>query len=96
MTLAGFNHKGLKLLYSGGNPRGVPPEMVDRLRKLLFAMETAAGLDDLKRFPGWRLHQLKGDLAGRWSLSVSGNWRLTFRYSGFENEATDIDLIDYH
>ena len=94
MTLAGFKHKGLRLLYSGGNPRGVPPEMVDRIGKLLIARETASGLDELKRFPGWRLHQLKGDLAGLWSLSVSGNWRLIFRYSGAENEATDIDLID--
>ena len=72
MTLSGFSHKGLKLLYSGGAPRGVPPELADRIRKLLFAMETASGLDDLKRFPGWRLHPLKGALAGRWSLSVSG------------------------
>jgi proteic killer suppression protein len=55
MTLSGFRHKGLKLLYTDDSARAVPPEMADRLRKLLFALETASGLDDLRRFPGWRL-----------------------------------------
>ncbi len=70
--------------------------MADGLRKLLFALETASGLDDLKRFPGWRLHPLKGPLTGCWSLTVTGNWRLIFRYDEAANEAVEIDLTDYH
>ena len=53
--------------------------MADKLRKLLFALETADGLDQVGRFPGWKLHPLRGGLKGFWSLTVTGNWRLTFR-----------------
>ncbi len=70
--------------------------MADKLRKLLFALETAPDLDQVSRFPGWKLHPLKGDLKGFWSLTVTGNWRLIFRYDEETNVAGDIDLIDYH
>jgi proteic killer suppression protein len=70
--------------------------MADKLRKLLFALETAEMLEQLGRFPGWKLHPLKGDRKGSWSLTVTGNWRLIFRYDEQTNTASDIDLIDYH
>lgn len=70
--------------------------MADKLRKLLFALETAENLDQIKRFPGWKLHQLKGDLEGFYSLTVTGNWRLIFRYEQEKNSALDLSLIDYH
>jgi proteic killer suppression protein len=66
------------------------------LRKLLLAIETADSLDQLNLFPGWKLHPLKGDLKGFWSLTVTGNWRMIFRYDEGRNTARDIDLIDYH
>ncbi len=70
--------------------------MTDKLRKLLLAIDTANTLDQLNRFPGWRLHPLKGDLKGYWSLTVTGNWRLVFRYQEASNRASSLDLIDYH
>jgi len=70
--------------------------MADKLRKLLFALETAASLEQLGLFPGWKLHPLKGDLKGFWSLTVTGNWRLIFGYEEKTNTASNIDLIDYH
>ncbi len=70
--------------------------MVDKLKKLLLAMETAEEVAQLGLFPGWRLHQLKGDLKGYWSLTVTGNWRLIFRHDEQTNTASDIDLTDYH
>jgi len=70
--------------------------MADKLRMLVFALETAETLEQLGRFPGWKLHPLKGDLKGLWSLTVTGNWRLIFRYDEKTNTASDIDLIDYH
>jgi proteic killer suppression protein len=70
--------------------------MADKVRKLLFALETAETLDQLSRFPGWKLHPLRGDLKGFWSLTVTGNWRLIFRFDESTNTASDIDLIDYH
>ena len=70
--------------------------MADKLHKLLFALETAETFDQLRWFPGWNMHPLKGDLKGFWSLTVTGNWRLIFRYDEEANTASDIDLIDYH
>jgi proteic killer suppression protein len=95
MQLVRFRHKELRLLYEDGNAKGVPPAMAEKLRKLLFALETAQTLDQLGRFPGWKLHPLKGDLKGSWSLTVTGNWRLIFCYDAQTNGARDIDLIDY-
>jgi len=59
MQLTRFRHKGLRQLHSEDNAKGVPPAMVDKLRKLLFALETADDLDQVSRFPGWKLHPLK-------------------------------------
>ncbi len=70
--------------------------MADKICKLLFAMETADSLEQLGRFPGWRLHALKGDFEGFWSLTVTGNWRMIFRYDQRTNSADQIELIDYH
>jgi proteic killer suppression protein len=64
-------------LHEDGNAKGVPAAMADKLRKLLFALETAETLEQLGRFPGWKLRPLKGYLKGFWSLTVPGNWRLT-------------------
>ena len=79
-----------------GSAKGVPPSMADKLRKLLFAIETAETIDQLARFPGWKLHPLKGGMTGFWSLTVTGNRRLVFRYGEETNTASEIDLIDYH
>jgi len=62
MQLVRFRHKGLRQLHQDGNTKGVPSTMADKLRKLLFALETAEPLEQLGRFPGWKLHPLKGDL----------------------------------
>jgi proteic killer suppression protein len=96
MRLTGFRHKGLKQIYAGDKAKGVPATMADKLRKTLLALETANSLDQVSRFPGWKLHRLKGALKGCWSLTVTGNWRLIFRYDDAANTAGDIDLVDYH
>ncbi len=96
MQLVRFRQKGLRQLHEDGNAKGVPAAMADKLRKLLFALETAEALEQLGRFPGWKLHPLKGDLKGFWSLTVTGNWRLIFRCDEKTNTASDIDLLDYH
>jgi len=70
--------------------------LADKLRKLLFALETAENLEQVGRFPGWRPHPLKGDLKGFWSVAVTGNWRIVFSYDEKTNTAADIDLVDYH
>jgi len=96
MEFGRLRPKGLKALHDDDDAKGVPPAMADKLRKLLFALETADSLDQVCRFPGWRLHRLKGDLKGFWSLTVTGNWRLVFSYDEETRTAADIDLVDYH
>ena len=96
MQLTRFRHKGLRQLHTDDNPKGVPPAMADKLRKLLFTLETANNLEQMSRFPGWKLHPLKGGLKGFWSLTVTGNWRLTFRHDPMTGNVSDIDLVDYH
>jgi toxin HigB-1 len=61
---------------------------------MLLAIHTAATVDDIAVVPGWRLHPLKGNLAGYWGLTVTGNWRLIFRFE--DGDAFDLDLLDYH
>jgi toxin HigB-1 len=90
-----FRHKGLRRLYANDNAKGLSPAQSDKLRKLLFALETAESLEQVERFPGWRLPALKGDLMGYWSPTVTGHWRLVFRYDAARNTVGDIDLIDY-
>lgn len=96
MEFESFEHKGLKQLYRDDKTKGVPASMLEKIRRLLTTMDGAAGLDDLKLFPGWRLHPLQGDLAGYWSLTVTGNWRIIFKYDEAINTASKVDLVDYH
>ena len=62
MRLVRFRHKGLRQLHETGSAKGVPGSMADKLRKLLFALDTAETLEQLGRFPGWKLHPFKGHM----------------------------------
>ncbi len=73
MAIQTFRHKGLQRLFEDDNARGVPANFVHKLRDMLIAIDTAGEPDEVGLLPGWRLHRLKGDLAGYWSLTVSGN-----------------------
>jgi proteic killer suppression protein len=89
-----FRHKGLRRLFEDDDARGVPPELVRRLRSILTFLNAASAPGQAAPFPGLRLHPLKGEMRGMWSLSVSGNWRVVFRFEG--GDAHDVDLLDYH
>lgn len=65
-----------------------------KLANILTLLDSAERPEDMAVYPGWRLHPLKGDMKGYWSLTVTGNWRLVFRMAG--GDAYDLDLIDYH
>ena len=91
--IASFRHKGLKRLYEDDDRRLLPPEMVERIREILTALDAAPGLEGLNR-PSFRLHPLKGKLKGFWSVIVRANWRIIFRFAG--GKAFDVDFVDYH
>jgi proteic killer suppression protein len=88
-----FRHKGLERLFASGDRRGVSAQQVKRLRRLLASLATATSPLNMN-IAGYGLHPLAGERKGDWAVSVSGNWRLVFRFDG-EN-ATDVDLVDYH
>ena len=88
-----FRHRGLKRMYERGDASQVGPALADRVALALADLDDARKPSDLD-LPGYRLHLLKGALKGYWSISISGNLRMIFR---FENgDACDVDLIDYH
>ena len=88
-----FRHKGLKQLFETGRSRSVSAELTRRLVRQLDFLNRATGPTDMN-LPGNRLHELKGERKGTWSITVSGNWRLTFTFEG--EDARDVDLEDYH
>ena len=88
-----FRHRGLKRLYDHGDPGKVRSDQVKRITLALADLDDAGRPSDLN-LPGYRLHPLKGDLKGFWSISISANWRITFRFQ--KGDAYDVDLIDYH
>jgi proteic killer suppression protein len=89
-------HKGLKRLYSEDHAKGVPPDTVDKLRKMLAFLDDMQDPEELRALQSWKVHTLTGDRKGMWSLSVTRNRRLTFRIDTAEQEICDLDLEDYH
>ncbi len=88
-----FKHKGLKRLFEEGEAKGIHPDHLEKIENILFVLNRARKLKDMD-LPGFRLHRLKGKLKDFWSVTVRANWRVIFRFE--ENDACDVDLIDYH
>jgi proteic killer suppression protein len=88
-----IRHKGLRKFFESGRTVGIQPLHAKRLRMQLTALETAQTIDDMN-IPGFRLHPLKGNERGRWSIWVNGNWRITFEFH--DGHAYVVDYEDYH
>ena len=88
-----FKHKGLDRYYKSGTTRGIQSIHAKRLRMQLAVLDTALTIDDID-IPGYRLHALKGDRHCIWSISVSGNWRLTFEFN--DGNVHILNYEDYH
>jgi len=93
MGIRSIRHRGLRRLYESGDGRDLPAAQVEKISDILLAIDEAAHAKEVGLFPGWRLHPLKGELKGFWSVTVSGNWRIIFREEG---DAFDLDFVDYH
>ncbi len=88
-----FKHKGLRALYNGQGARRVVPEHARKLRRILAVLDRSRTPQDMN-LPGFRLHSLAGQLRGHYGVSVSRNWRVTFRFE--DGHAADVDYTDYH
>jgi toxin HigB-1 len=91
--IVSFRHKGLQKYFETGSLAGIQAVHGKRLKMQLAALETAHVVDDMD-IPGFRLHPLKGDAKGRWSVVVSGNWRMTFEF--INGNVYVLDYEDYH
>jgi toxin HigB-1 len=92
-VILGFRHKGLAKFFETGSKSGIQAQHAARLRLILGRLSAAAAPRDMA-LPGLSLHPLKGSHAGRWAVSVSGNWRITFEFIGKDADAVDYE--DYH
>lgn len=94
MRIRTVRHRGLKRFIEEDDDRGIRRDLSGRVRRILTALQSAQDMDSLQGPPGWRIHPLSGERAGTWSISVSGNWRLTFDLE--HGEVVNLDLEDYH
>ena len=93
LAIKRFQHKGLERFFTTGNTRGIQAKHADRLRLILGRLNAAADPRDMN-LPGLSLHELHGTRKGIWAVKVSGNWRVTFAFSG--KDAERVDYEDYH
>ncbi len=94
MRIRTIRHRGLKRFIEDNDDREIRRDLANRVRNIMTALITAHDMEGVQGPPGWRIHQLIGDRAGTWSLSVSGNWRITFTLE--DGELCNLNLEDYH
>jgi len=88
-----FRHKGLEQFFFTGSKKGIQPEQADKIARILDRLDASISPIDMN-LPGYNLHELKGNEAGTWAVSVNGNWRITFQFHG--QDAVIVDYRDYH
>jgi len=92
-VIRSFRHRGLKRLYEDADRRGIRADLIEDVEDILARLDRAE-TPQAMNLPGYRLHPLKGDLRGFWSVTVRANWRIAFRFEGVD--AFDVELTDYH
>jgi len=92
-VIQSFRHKGLRRLFEKDEPQAIRPDQVRKVQNILAVLNRARAPEDMG-LPGFRLHPLKGDRRGFWSVTVRGNWRIMFRFQN--GHVYDVDLTDYH
>ena len=91
--IASFKHRGLRTLFDSDDRRRLSAAHVDKIKRILARLDEATEIKHMA-LPGFGLHPLKGELKGFWAVSVSGNWRIIFRFD--KGNVYDVDLVDYH
>lgn len=95
VEIESIRHKALRRFVESGKPKGLDARVADRLRNMIAYLAAIETIDELHVPPNWGAHELTGDRAGTWSLTVTKNWRMTFRVNE-DGAIDDLDLEDYH
>jgi proteic killer suppression protein len=95
VEIESIRHKALRRFVESGKPKGLDAKAVDRLRKMIAYLAAISRVEELHVPPNWGAHELTGDRIGTWSLTVTKNWRMTFRITE-DGAIADLDLEDYH
>jgi proteic killer suppression protein len=95
VEIESIRHKALRSFAGTGKAKGLPGNLVERVRNMLAYLDAIATIDEIKAPPNFDAHLLTGDRAGTWALTVTKNWRMTFRVSA-TGAVEDLDLEDYH
>ena len=95
MKIRNVRHKGLRRLMEDDDVSGLPAQHIDKIRKMLAFLQDMAGEDELYVVPAWRPHLLRGNRQETWTLSVTRNWRITFRVDRTEGDPVGLDYEDY-
>ncbi len=90
--IASFRHKGLRRFFEGDDGSKLPPDMIERIRRILSFLDAADRVEDMDQ-PTFRLHVLKGEMKGFWAVTVRANWRIVFRFQ--DGAVEDVDFVDY-
>lgn len=91
-----MTHRGLRHFIVCDDASGLAPSAVEKVRNIVTFLQEMGDVKELREIPGWKAHQLSGDRKGTWSLTVTRNWRLTFKVDQIEGEIFDLNFEDYH
>lgn len=96
MKIRNVLHRGLRRFIERNDTSGVPPSVVEKVRNIMTFLQEMESAEELRDVPSWKVHQLTGERKGTWSLTVTRNWRITFRIDRAKREIFDLDYEDYH
>ena len=96
MKIRNVVHKGLRRFIERNDSSGLPAAFVEKIRNIVSFLQDMDDAEDVQSIPSWKAHQLTGDRKGTWSLTVTRNWRITFKIDTTEREIVDLDYEDYH
>ncbi|HYK90505.1 MAG TPA: type II toxin-antitoxin system RelE/ParE family toxin [Acidobacteriota bacterium] len=96
MLIRNVVHRGLRRFIQRDDPSGLPPAVAEKVRNIITFLQEIQQVRELQDIPSWKVHQLSGSRKGTWSLSVTRNWRITFRIKQVEGEIVALNFEDYH
>jgi len=96
MEIRSIRHRGLRRFIEPGDASGLPADFAEKIRNILSFLQDMDSVDDLRTIPSWRAHRMTGERRGTWSLTVTRNWRITFRIDETNQAIIELDYEDYH